>query len=102
MSAKIVIRDNEGNILKVFDGEDGCDFCEGTGKYMDTDCDFCDGKGKVGLNHCKSCNGEKRILGRQKLSKIKLTGEQTKVEAMGHVSKKEPGKVGHLILRRKD
>jgi len=102
MSSKIVIRDNEGNVLKVFDGDDGCDFCDGTGKYMDLDCHFCDGKGKVGLNLCKSCSGEKRILGKQKLSKIKLTGEKTKVEAMGHVSKTEVGKVGHLMLLRKE
>ena len=101
MSSKIVIRDNDGNILKVFDGEDGCDFCEGSGKYMGMDCSFCDGKGKVGLNPCKSCSGEKRILGKQKLSKIKLTGEKTKVDAMGHVSKTESGKVGCLMILRK-
>jgi len=102
MSSKIVIRDNDGNILKVFDGEDGCDFCEGSGKYMDMDCSFCDGKGKVGLNQCKSCNGDKRILGKQRLTKIKLTGNHTKIDAMGHISKNETGKVGHLILRIKD
>ena len=101
MSAKIVIRDNDGNVLKVFDGEDGCDFCEGSGKYMGFDCSFCDGKGKVGLNPCKSCKGEKRILGKQKLSKIKMAGEITKVDAMGNVSKSEAGKVGSLILIRK-
>jgi len=98
MSSKIVIRDNDGNILKVFDGEDGCDFCEGSGKYMGMDCSFCDGKGKIGLNPCKSCSGEKRILGKQKLSKIKLTGERTKVDAMGHISKTEAGKVGCLMI----
>jgi DnaJ-class molecular chaperone len=102
MSSKIVIRDNDGNILKVFDGEDGCDFCEGTGKFMDFDCNFCDGKGKVGLNPCKVCSGEKRILGKQKLSKVKLTGERTKVDAMGHVSKTEAGKVGCLMILRKE
>jgi molecular chaperone DnaJ len=101
MSSKIVIRDIDGNIVKVFDGEDGCDFCEGSGKYMDCDCTFCDGKGKVGLNPCGVCKGEKRILGKQKLSKIKLTGEVTKVEAMGNTSKLEVGKVGHLIIRNK-
>ena len=101
MSSKILIKDLEGNILKTFDGEDGCDFCEGTGKFMDFDCSFCSGKGKVGLNPCKNCNGEKRILGKQKLSKIKLNKKgDTKVEAMGHLSKNEAGKVGHLILIR--
>lgn len=99
MSSKIVIKDNDGNVLKVFDGEDGCDFCEGTGKFMCLDCSFCDGKGKVGLNSCGSCGGEKRILGKQKLRGIKLTGETTKVEAMGHVSKTEAGRVGHLVLK---
>lgn len=101
MSSKIVIRDNDGNILKVFDGEDGCDFCDGTGKYMNMDCHFCDGKGKVGLNPCTTCSGQKRILGKQRLSKIKLDGELTKIESMGHVSKNEAGRVGHLMLRRK-
>jgi DnaJ-class molecular chaperone len=101
MSSKILIKDLEGNILKTFDGEDGCDFCEGTGKFMGFDCSFCSGKGKVGLNPCKTCNGEKRILGKQKLSKIKLNKKgDTKVESMGHLSKNEAGKVGHLILIR--
>lgn len=101
MSSKILIKDLEGNILKTFDGEDGCDFCEGTGKFMGYDCSFCGGKGKVGLNPCKTCNGEKRILGKQKLSKIKLNKKgDTKVEAMGHLSKNEVGRVGHLILVR--
>ena len=101
MSSKILIKDLEGNILKTFDGEDGCDFCEGTGKFMGFDCSFCSGKGKVGLNPCKTCNGEKRILGKQKLSKIKLNKKgDTKVDAMGHLSKNEAGKVGHLILIR--
>ena len=101
MSSKILIKDLEGNILKTFDGEDGCDFCEGTGKFMGYNCSFCDGKGKVGLNPCKTCNGEKRILGKQKLSKIKLNKKgDTKVEAMGHLSKNEVGRVGHLVLVR--
>lgn len=100
MSSKIVIRDNDGNVLKVFDGEDGCDFCDGTGKYMGLDCHFCDGKGKVGLNQCKTCGGEKRILGKQKLSKVKLTGEITKIEAMGHLSKTEVGRVGYLVIKK--
>lgn len=101
MSSKILIKDINGNILKTFDGEDGCDFCEGTGKFMGYNCSFCDGKGKVGLNPCKTCNGEKRILGKQKLSKIKLNKKgDTKVEAMGHLSKTEAGRVGHLVLIR--
>jgi molecular chaperone DnaJ len=99
LSSKIVIKDNDGNILKTFDSDDGCDFCEGTGKdYRGMDCHFCFGKGKVGINPCKSCNAEKRILGKQKLKKIKLTGEETKIESMGHHSKNEAGKVGYLLI----
>lgn len=102
--SKIEIKDEQGNLLKVFDGEDGCDFCEGSGKsWNGQDCYFCGGKGKVGLAECKTCNGERRILGKQKLSKIKfLKKEKThKVESMGHVSKYEKGKVGHLWLIKK-
>ena len=98
LSSKILIKDNDGNILKIFDSEDGCDLCEGTGKYRDQDCPFCFGKGKVGLTPCNTCKGEKRILGKQKLTKIKLTGEETKIDAMGHCSKTEPGKVGYLLI----
>lgn len=75
--------------------------CEGTGKdYKEDDCHFCSGKGKIGLTPCKTCKGEKRILGKQKLKSIKLTGKETKLEAMGHFAKNEPGKVGYLLLLR--
>jgi DnaJ-class molecular chaperone len=99
-SSKIVIRDNDGNVLKVFDADDGCDFCEGTGQYMAQECSFCNGKGQVGLNHCKSCNGEKRILGKQKLTGLKLKGDKTKIDSMGHHAKN--GNVGHLYLIKKE
>lgn len=102
MSSKIVIKDINGNVVKTFDAEDGCDFCEGTGKFMNFDCTFCSGKGKVGLNPCKTCNGEKRILGKQKLNKIKLTGQETKVSAMGHHSKTDAGAVGYLLIVKVD
>lgn len=98
LSSKIIIKDNDGNILKIFDSDDGCDFCEGTGEYMGQECSFCFGKGKVGLTPCNTCKGERRILGKQKLTKIKLTGKETKIDAMGHCSKTEPGKVGYLLL----
>lgn len=99
LSSKIVIKDNDGNILRTFDADDGCDFCEGTGKdFRGNPCSFCSGKGKVGLTPCKTCNGEKRILGKQKLTKIKLTGDETKIDAMGHYSKDEVGKCGYLLL----
>ena len=96
MSSKIVIRDTDGNILKMFDGEDGCDLCEGSGEYNGKDCPFCSGAGKVGLNQCKTCNGEKRILGKQKLKGIKLEGEETRVKSMGHYGK---GRIGDLIIK---
>ena len=103
LSAKIVIKDNDGNILRTFDSDDGCDFCEGSGKdYKGDSCNFCQGKGKVGLTPCKKCNGEKRILGKQKLSGVKLTGDETKVESMGNCSKDIAGMVGYLLLKKKN
>lgn len=99
LSSKIVIKDVNGKILKTFDADDGCDFCEGTGKdYANRECSFCFGKGKIGMTPCKSCKGERRVLGKQKLSKIKLTGDETKIESMGNCSKTEAGKVGYLLL----
>ena len=102
MSSKILIKDINGNVVKTFDADDGCDFCEGTGKFMNFDCTFCSGKCKVGLNPCRTCNGEKRILGKQKLNKIKLDGQETKVPAMGHHSKTDAGAVGYLLIVKKD
>lgn len=102
LSSKIVIKDNEGNIIKTFDADDGCDFCDGTGKdFRGNDCNFCFGKGKIGINICSKCDGDKRILGKQKISNIKLTGDETKIESMGHHSKNEAGKVGYLLLVKK-
>lgn len=78
--------------------------CEGTGKsYNGLDCGFCYGEGKVGMKECPDCKGEKRILGKQKLSKIDFPkdAKDHKVEFMGHVSKDNPGMVGHLWLVRK-
>jgi hypothetical protein len=73
--------------------------CEGSGKdYKGDDCHFCFGKGKVGLTPCVSCKGERRILGKQKINGIKLTGDETKIKSMGHQSKTEPGAVGYLLL----
>ena len=105
ITSKISIKDENGNVLKMFEGADGCDFCEGTGKdWRNEDCYFCGGKGKVGMTECKSCKGEKRILGKQKLTKIKFPkGEKAyKVEAMGHTSKTEKGKVGCVWLIKKN
>jgi DnaJ-class molecular chaperone len=102
--SKIEIKDAKGNILKIFDSEDGCDFCEGTGKdYNGNPCSFCFGQGKVGAKDCQTCKGEKRILGKQKLSGIKMERDQKdhKIEFMGNFSKDVPGKVGHLWIVRK-
>ncbi len=101
-SSKIVIRDKEGNITRTFDADDGCDFCEGTGKdFYGLDCSMCQGKGKVGLTSCSKCSGEKRILGKQKINNIKLTGQTTKLESMGNCSKNYIGQVGNLYLIKK-
>ena len=105
ITSKISIKDENGNVLKMFEGADGCDFCEGIGKdWRNEDCYFCGGKGKVGMTECKSCKGEKRILGKQKLTKIKFPkGEKAhKVEAMGHTSKTEKGKAGCVWLIKKN
>jgi molecular chaperone DnaJ len=101
LESKIQIKDENGNILKIFEGTDGCDFCEGSGKnWMGTDCSFCGGEGKVGSSDCKTCNGEKRILGLQKLKglKIKKKEKATRVDFMGHVSKDDKDIYGHLWL----
>lgn len=102
--SKIEIKDKNGNILKIFDGEDGCDFCEGTGKdYNNNLCNFCGGEGKIGSSDCKNCNGNRRILGRQKLTGIVFKeGKEHKIESMGHSSKDISGKSGHLWLVRKN
>ena len=99
LSSKIVIRDVDGNVLRTFDADDGCDFCEGSGKdYAGNPCSFCSGQGKIGMTPCKKCDGEKRILGKQKLSGIKLEDGEKKVDSMGHHSKNEPGKSGYLLI----
>ena len=102
--SKIVIKDKNGKVVKVFEGDEGCDFCEGTGKgWDDKDCSFCFGNGKIGNNDCNTCNGEKRILGKQKITNVEMSiDEKDKcIEFMGHISKNIPGKSGHLWLVRK-
>lgn len=74
--------------------------CEGTGKSYDgSDCSFCVGQGKVGLKPCDKCEGNGRTMGKQKLSGIKLTGDETRLDTMGHFSKNG---VGYLLLVKKD
>lgn len=102
LSSKIIIKDENGNILKIFEGNDGCDYCEGSGKNpFGQECGVCAGKGKVGTQNCKTCDGERRILGNQTIKGIKLHSEDeiTKVEYMGHVSKEGKGLVGHLYIK---
>lgn len=101
VNQKIIIKDKEGKVLKTFDGEDGCDFCEGSGlDYRGNECKFCSGKGKVGISSCGVCNGEKRILGKQKIKNVKLAGEETKIESMGNYS--TDGTIGYLLLKNKN
>lgn len=98
-STKIAFKNDKGEV-KFFEADDGCDFCEGTGKsWNGGDCNYCGGKGKVGLSECKTCSGERRILGKQKLTGIKLDGDETKIESMGHLSYYDKGKVGNLIIK---
>lgn len=101
-TSKIEIKDSKGKVIKTFEGNDGCDFCEGSGKsWNGSECAFCGGEGKVGLTECKTCNGEKRILGKQKLTGIKLDdGKSTKIKAFGHFTI-IPGKVGDLVIVKK-
>lgn len=105
LKSKFVIKDENGNIKGVFDSDNGCDFCEGSGKdHWGNKCSFCFGQGKIGSKDCDSCKGEKRILGKQKLTKIKVDKDKTEtvIPHMGHFSKNEPGKVGNLILKIKN
>lgn len=96
MSTRIVIKGLDGR-EKIFDGDEGCNWCEGVGKGCDgNDCGFCNGKGKVGINPCKKCSGEGRIQGKQKLKYVKLEGEETKIESMGNW---KFGRVGSLIIK---
>lgn len=101
--SKIQIKDDKGNI-KFFEGSDGCDFCEGSGKNWNGDsCYFCGGKGMVGWTDCKSCNGKRIILGKQKLTGIKIPIDEKAYELknMGHFSQYELGKSGSIWLIRK-
>jgi len=99
--SKIMIKDEKGNI-KYFEGDNGCDYCEGTGKnHNDIDCFYCMGQGKIGLKECKSCKGKKRILGKQKL-KVDYPKDKKElmIKNMGNFSL-IPGKVGCLWVIKK-
>jgi DnaJ-class molecular chaperone len=103
LNSKIQIKDSKGNILRIFDAQDGCDFCEGTGlDWQGSKCTFCFGQGKIGSTDCDLCGGQKRILSKQKLSGIKFPedSDELKIECMGNFSKDAPGRVGHLWILR--
>lgn len=104
--SKIEIKDGSGRVLKVFDADSGCDFCEGTGlDWSGNKCGFCMGQGKVGSADCKACGGERRVLVRNKVRgvKFKQDADEVKVEFLGNHSRDVPGRVGHLwVLRRSD
>ena len=89
--------------LNYLELSDECDFCDGTGKWGEIDCFYCIGTGKINGSKCLSCNGEKRMLGKQKLSGIKIDKDDKdyKIEQMGNVSRDVPGKTGQLWLIKK-
>lgn len=101
---RIIIRDEFGNIKSIFEPDDGCDFCEGTGKdWRGITCNYCGGNGKIGSKPCSKCEGERRILGKQTLSNIKLSGGvETILDFMGNASYYDHGKKGRLILIKRD
>lgn len=103
LNSKIQIKDISGKVLKIFDAQDGCDFCEGTGlDWRGEKCSFCFGQGQVGSQDCQDCKGEKRHLIKQKVKGIKIPEgkKDLKLEFMGNYSKDAPGKVGHLWILR--
>lgn len=103
LNSKIQIKDVNGKVLKIFDAQDGCDFCEGTGlDWRGEKCSFCFGQGQVGSQDCQDCKGEKRHLIKQKVKGIKIPEgkKDLKLEFMGNYSKDAPGKVGHLWILR--
>ena len=103
LNSKIEIKDAFGKVLKIFDAQDGCDFCEGTGlDWRGDKCGFCFGQGQVGSQNCRECKGEKRILIKQKVKGISFSEgkKDLKIEFMGNYSKDAPGKVGHLWILR--
>lgn len=99
-STKIAVKGPDGSI-RYFEGDGGCDFCEGTGKdHRGNVCGFCGGNGQTGLNPCAMCSGEGRILGRQKLSGIRFEDgkDEIRMPAMGHMSAREGGPSGTLVI----
>lgn len=99
LNSKIEVKDSNGRVIRRFEAIDGCDFCEGEGVDENGNkCKVCNGSS---TKKCKICDGEGRILGKQKLTNISLKNKQTKINHMGHCSKKESGKVGYLLIIKK-
>lgn len=103
---RIEIKDKTGKVLRVFDADSGCDFCEGTGKdWNGNKCSFCMGQGAVGAVDCKACNGQRRVATRNKIGGVSFSNgaDEVKFEFLGNHSRDIPGKVGHLwVVRRSD
>ena len=104
----ILLKVKNNSKSSLFELSDDCEFCDGIGKWKgedgsEVDCFYCHGSGRINGKECSKCKGQKRILGKQKLSGIKMKSEDKdfRVECMGHVSRDIPGKVGALWLIRK-
>jgi molecular chaperone DnaJ len=95
VSSKIIIKNDKGEI-KYFEADEGCDFCDGVGKYLGQDCSYCNGKGKVGINSCSECKGDGRIKGKQKVKDLKIKGDEISVKSMGNWKN---GRVGKLVIK---
>ena len=104
--SKIEIKDKDGRVIRVFEGDGGCDFCEGTGQGWNGDtCGFCKGQGKVGAKECGVCSGAGRTAERKVVKGVKF-GEgvdEVRLDHLGNHSRDVPGRVGHLwVLRRSE
>jgi len=81
---------------------DGCDVCNGTGKYHGGPCKYCNGDGKIYTGQCKTCKGEKVILKDTEVTLQNISKLRNNVKnahrGYGHQSKYYKEKVGNLIL----
>jgi molecular chaperone DnaJ len=103
---RIQIKDESGRVVKVFEADGGCDFCEGTGKGWNGDkCGFCMGHGKVGAVDCTTCGGQRRVVVKNRVKGVRFKdgSDEIKLEFLGNHSRDIPGRVGHLwVVRKKD
>ncbi len=101
--SKIEIKDEAGRVLRLFDADSGCDFCEGTGlDWRGDKCSFCAGQGKVGVKDCTGCGGTRRVALRNRVKGVKFKdgSDEVKLEYLGNHSRDVPGRVGHLWVVR--